>query len=300
MSLEKHVACVEKKVISLACVKAKRTRYNLYRNDSQPQGMSTKRNKRNHPIRISPSKVRVNKPCPRNCPTVEVRVNGVKWRLEADSCSTANIIDEHKLDRLQSSLKNKSAVHLTDTRLFAFAQREPVPLVGCFDSKIKSISTGSRTIATFLVAKGTPKSRPLLCLDTCVGLGWLHVPNATHEKKTEMASHTSAPSTDPVVTKLTSEYHKISQIWGKHKLIKAMLIVNEDIHPAAHKQRRNPYNLAQKAVKEEQKLKDLGIIETVPDNHLVNQPRDSSTATQPRGYTFLFWHEYRTLPSLAL
>ena len=103
-----------------------------------------------------------------------------------------------------------------------------------------------------------------------------------------MASHTSAPSTDPVVTKLTSEYHKIPQIWGKHKLIKAMLIVNEDIHPAAHKQRRNPYNLAQKAVKEEQKLKDLGIIETVPDNHLVNQPRDSSTATQPRGYTFLF------------
>ena len=53
---------------------------------------------------------------------------------------------------------------------------------------------------------------------------------------------------------------------GKHKSIKAKLIVNEDIHPVAHKQRRIPYNLAQKAGKEEQRLKELGIIETVPDS----------------------------------
>ena len=210
--------------------------------------------------------VRADKPRPRNCATVEVRVNGVKGRMEADSCSTANIIDEHKLGKLQSSLKNKIAVRPTDTRLFAFAQREPVPLVGCFDAEIESISTGSRTIATFLVAKGTTKSRPLLTLDTCVELGLLHVTNATHEKKTETASHTNASSTDPVVTKLTSEYHEVFSGLGKHKSIKAKLIVNEDIHPVAYKQRRIPYNLAQKAAKEEQRLKELGIIETVPDS----------------------------------
>jgi len=67
--------------------------------------------------------VRVGKPRPRNCATVEVLVNGVKGRMEADSCSTANIINEHKLEKLQSSLQNKIAVRPTDTRLFVFAQK---------------------------------------------------------------------------------------------------------------------------------------------------------------------------------
>ena len=97
--------------------------------------------------------VRLDKPCPHNCATVEVCVNGVKRRMEADSCSTANIIDEQMLEKIQHSLKNKIAVCPTDTRLIVFAQREPVPLVGCFDAEIESISTGSRTIATFLLAK---------------------------------------------------------------------------------------------------------------------------------------------------
>ena len=125
----------------------------------------------------------VDKPHPRNCANVEVRVNGVKGRMEADLCSTANIIDERKLEKLQSSLKNKIAVRPTDTQLFAFAQKEPVPLVGCFEAEIESISSGRRTTATFLVAKGTTKSRPLLSLDTCIELGLLHLTNAMQEKK---------------------------------------------------------------------------------------------------------------------
>ena len=34
----------------------------------------------------------------------------------------------------------------------------------------------------------------------------------------------------------------------------------------SHKQRRIPYNLAQKAAKEQERLKELGIIEAVPDS----------------------------------
>ncbi|KAK2563381.1 hypothetical protein P5673_013077 [Acropora cervicornis] len=112
-------------------------------------------------------------------------------------------------------------------------KREPVPLVGRFDAEIESISTGSRTIATFPVAKGTTKSRPLLSVDTRVELGLLHLTNATHEKKRETASQVCAPSTDPVVSKLTSEYHEVFS--------------------------------AQKAAKEEQRVKELGIIEAVTD-----------------------------------
>lgn len=118
-----------------------------------------------------------------------------------------------------------------------------VPLVRCFDAEIKSISTGSRTTATFLVAKGTIKSRPFLGLDTCVELGLLHLTNATHEKKTEMASQTSASCTDPVVTKLTAEYHKVFSGLGKHKSIKAELIVNKDVHPVAQTE-KDPLQLS--------------------------------------------------------
>ena len=141
----------------------------------------------------------------------------------------------------------------TDTRLFAFAQKEPVSLVGCFEAKIESINTG--TTATFLVAKRTTKSRPLLSLDTCDELGLLRLSKANQEKKTEKPSQTSVSSTDPVVTKLTSEYREVFSGLGKHKSIKAKLLVNEDVHPVAHKQRRIPYNLAQKAAKEQQRLK---------------------------------------------
>ena len=196
--------------------------------------------------------------------------------MEADSCSTTNIIDDQMLEKIQHSLKKKIAVCRTDAWLFVFAQREPVPLVGCFDAEIESISTGSRTIVTFLVAKGTTKSRPFLSLDTCIELGLLHPINATHEKKREKASQASAPSTDPVVTKLTSEYHEVFSALGKHKSIKAKLIVHEEVHPIAHKQRRIPYNLAQEAAKEEQQLKELGIIEAVPDS----QPTTWCTPTQ--------------------
>lgn len=127
--------------------------------------------------------------------------------MEADSCSTANIIDEHKLEKLQSSLKNKiKALHPKDTQLFAFAQKEPIPLAGRFDAEIESISTGEKTMAHFQVAKGATKSRPLLSLDAC-------------------------SSSDPVIAQLTSEYHDVFSGLGKHQHIKAKLIIDEDVHP---------------------------------------------------------------------
>lgn len=73
---------------------------------------------------------------------------------------------------------------------------------------------------------------------------------------------------------------------GKHKSIKAKLIVNKDIHSVAHKQRRIPHNLAQKATKEEQRLKELGIIKAVPDSQPTNwctNPGHKSHTT-PRSY----------------
>ena len=93
-----------------------------------------------------------------NHATVQVCINGVKGKMEADSCSTANVMDENKFESLQAALEKKITLKPIDTQLYAFAQNEPVPLIGCFDAEIEGVNTGRKTTAHFLVAKGVTKS----------------------------------------------------------------------------------------------------------------------------------------------
>ena len=62
-----------------------------------------------------------------------------------------------------------------------------------------------------------------------------------------------------------SEYRDVFSGLRKHKHIKAKLIVDESIQPVTHRERRIPYNLAQKAAHEELRLREQGVIETVPN-----------------------------------
>ena len=100
--------------------------------------------------------------------------------MEADSGSSANILDEKKFQKLQDALEQKISLQPTDTKLYAFAQKEPVPLLGCFDAEIESVSTGKKTVTQFLVVKGTTMSRSLLSLNTSVELGLLQLANTTY------------------------------------------------------------------------------------------------------------------------
>ena len=168
--------------------------------------------------------------------------------MEADSCSTENIIDEHKFEKVQSVVVEKIFLQPTHTQLYVFAQKEPIPLVACFEAEIEGVSTGKKAMARFLVVRGITKSPPLLSLDTRVKLGQLHVVNATKEEAQKPAEICTGNSpTDLVVLTMMSEYHDIFYGLWKHTHIKAKLIVDESIQLVAHKQRQIPYNLAQKA-----------------------------------------------------
>jgi len=60
--------------------------------------------------------------------------------------------------------------------------------------------------------------------------------NATQEEAKQPAeSCTCTLPTDSVVLTLMSEYHDIFSGLGKHKHIKAKLIVDESIQPVAHR-----------------------------------------------------------------
>ncbi|PFX15070.1 hypothetical protein AWC38_SpisGene20727 [Stylophora pistillata] len=114
-------------------------------------------------------------------------------------------------------------------------QREPIPLVGCFEAEIEGVSTGKKTMTRFLVTKGITESPSLLSLDTSVKLGLLHVVNATEEEAQKPAeSCTGNPTIDLVVSTLISEYHDVFS--------------------------------GMKAAREELRLREQGIIEVVPNN----------------------------------
>jgi hypothetical protein len=53
---------------------------------------------------------------------------------------------------------------------------------------------------------------------------------------------------------------------GKHKTIKAKLIVDDSVSPVVQKPRKVPYNLEMKVRAEEIRLRGLGVIEEVPDD----------------------------------
>ncbi|KAK3739257.1 hypothetical protein QZH41_000263 [Actinostola sp. cb2023] len=81
-----------------------------------------------------------------------------------------------------------------------------------------------------------------------------------------MTSSTVIHQKDPNIEQLVEEYHDIFTGLGKHKFIQAKLIVDETVPPIAHKQRKIPYNLKNKASLEEKRLENLGVIEVIPDD----------------------------------
>ena len=64
---------------------------------------------------------------------------------------------------------------------------------------------------------------------------------------------------------------------GKHKKMKARLVVDESVEP----QRKIPYNLREKARKEEQRLMEMGIIEAVPDDEPTTWCTNPVVASKP-------------------
>ena len=190
--------------------------------------------------------------------TVKVRINGIKANMDADSCSSANILDEIKFNILQDKLDQKNE-HITltpaDTKLYAFANKEPLPLLGCFNASVQSVITGKQTTAKFLVVQGATKAPPLLSLNTSLELGLISITNKV-----------SAQANDSSVNDIIQSYPEVFSGLGKHSKITAKFIVDETVTPVIQKQHKIPYNLAEKASAEEDRLLKLGIIERVPDD----------------------------------
>ena len=187
----------------------------------------------------------------KNSSSVPVLINDVKGKVNVDSCASANIMDVSQFEKIQQRSKTKLALKSTTTRVYAYAQKEPISLVGEFETEIQSVVTKKTVQCTFLVSKVHTGVHPLLCLETSSQLGLIKIVNEVTNSKMD---------------ELKLKYKTVFTGLGCHKKITAKLIVDNSVEPVAHKRRKIPYHLERKAKVEEDRLQQLDVLEKVPDN----------------------------------
>ena len=96
-------------------------------------------------------------------PTVKCELNGVKIKLDVDSCSSTNLLDETRFKMLKDRLPTNAKISLfkPTTNLFAYCNHK-IPLVGSFSAKLRSFQTSKVITAKFLVVKVRPTLAPFL------------------------------------------------------------------------------------------------------------------------------------------
>ena len=183
-------------------------------------------------------------------PTVKVTIDGVKGSVDADSCSTVNIMDKGKFNLIRSHMKQPVELKPSNAKVFSYGSKKPLALAGYFEAEIVSRTTHKSKFASFLVTEEDTGTRPLISLKTCIDLGILDIANSMNEDSNYVFQ----------------EYPDVFTGLGKHKYIKAKLLIDETEIPIAHKQRRIPFHLQKQAEEEENRLEDMDIIEKVPDH----------------------------------
>jgi hypothetical protein len=185
-----------------------------------------------------------------NSSSVPVIINGVTGKANVDSCASANIMDTYQFDKIQQHSSSKLVLEPTNTKVYAYAQKRPIALIGEFNTEIQSVITKKTVRCKFLVSKAHTGVHPLLCLETSSQLGLIQIVNDVTNK----------------IENIKSKYKSVFTGLGCHSKITAKFIVDNSMEPIAHKRRKIPYHLEQKAKLEEERLLNLGVLEKVPDN----------------------------------
>ena len=171
-----------------------------------------------------------------------------------DSGASCNIIDSKAWSYLKRN-KVKAVSRLTDKKLFAYGQSEPIPTLGLFEAKIQCSKTNSECIAEVTVIKGEGQS--LLCKDTAEKLNLLRVgpPN-------DIAYSLTTEGNDVDIKR---SYPEVFDGVGCLKNYKVHLHIDKNVTPIAQPVRRLPYGLREKVDTKLDELLNKGIIEQVPD-----------------------------------
>ena len=172
-----------------------------------------------------------------------------------DSGASCNLIGCETWNNLkQKHIRSESKV--SDKKLFAYGQKEPMEVVGTFVAEIACEASGEGCVDEFTVIKDT--GTPLLGRDTAGKLKVLRV------------GPVGEPQVCSVVTEgsdedIRKEYADILTGVGQLKNYQLKLQIYKNFKPVAQQVRRLPFGLRDKVDQKLDDLLDKDIIEEVPD-----------------------------------
>ena len=225
-------------------------------------------------------------------PFVKLKVKGSQVPFLVDTGATVNVLMKNDFDKVCAATKDKITLKKTRTSVYAFGSREPVSLLGKFNTVIESKLRITAT--TVYVMQETKSVSSILSYQTALELNLitmrinklsakpevnktetnkaevnntdvnktdLKVQNA-HKEETDKVDENSSKKTEAM---LRRRYPKTFEGIGKLKDHEQKIHINQDIPPVAQTYRRVPFHLRKQLDSWLDDYIEKGIIEPVSD-----------------------------------
>ena len=180
-------------------------------------------------------------------------VGGVNLDMLVDSGASVNIVDEETWSHLKEQRIKCTSMKQTK-RLFAYASKEPLNIIGTFSCEVY---ISNRSIHTeFCVIKG--QGVPLLGRESAIKLGVLKI-------GVDVAAINESVNDASVKEKIVNEFPDVFKGIGRLKDRQVKLHTKESVEPVAQPLRRTPYNLRTKVEEKIDELLKADIIEPVEE-----------------------------------
>ena len=152
-------------------------------------------------------------------------INGVKGRMEADSCATAKIMDYTQYKTIMNASDKPITLKPATNSLYAYTQNQPLKLTEKFSIMIRSLTIDRGVKAESLVLEKHSNSRPLLSLTTGTNLEIRSIANAVAGTLLDK-------------DQLNREFPSAFNGFGKHTKIKAKYIEDTSVTPIIRSENR--------------------------------------------------------------
>ena len=182
-------------------------------------------------------------------------VGGIDLDMLVDSGASVNIVDEETWKYLKEQRIKCSSSVKKPKRLFAYASKQPLDILGTFTCDVKVSSRSIRT--DFCVLKG--QGMPLLSRNSAIELGVLKIGIDVAAVNDNFAS----VGESSLKEKIVNVYPDVFKGVGMLKDRQVKLHIKTDVEPVAQPLRRTPYSLRPKVEEKIDQLLKADIIEPV-------------------------------------
>ena len=184
-------------------------------------------------------------------PDVIIKLDDHPIKFLRDSGASVDVIDNNTYQELSG--KRKIELYNTNTKIFTYGAKEPLPLEGMFYANANY--KNSHHLTKIFVTKAQ-NSGCILGRQTEISLGLIELAESINYMKTE----------NDEINKILDKHKPIFQGLGKLKNVQVKLDIDESVKPIAQPLRRIPFHLRKKVDEKIKQLEELDIIEKVTES----------------------------------